>query len=175
MANGESMSYFDREGLLTEEDIRFIHAVLGDSFVSLVELCEILEDAEMRQDILESRCLFNALLDNRQRMKVSEYFYYSTLVRQVLVEAGLPEPGYLDRVVSALMRMIEMQRIHLERHHGDSVRYFPVNLSVLRWQSSQGEALLIFSEIDPFQMVLEGVVKNSEAPTGVPSEKEAED
>jgi hypothetical protein len=147
---------FETDGLCSEADLFFIHRVLGENIVSLGELCEILTDAEMRRDILDSRCLFQEMVDHPEQLNISEPFYYTTLVRQVMLEAGLPEMGYTTRTVDALLRMIGLQRAHLDRHFGETVRYYPLNLSVLCRKENGRQHLRIFSIVEPYQLLLEG-------------------
>jgi len=155
-------AYHDDIGLLTAEDMSFVHDTIGRDILSEEELNLVLNNPKLRSQILDSPALSEALCTNLTHLNVSEFFYYSIMVRQVMLTAGLEAEEYTQNVASSLVRMANMRRKIMER--GDfSSRYLPLNLEVLCEEGPYGCNLRISSRMDPYEMVLEGFIADLKA------------
>jgi hypothetical protein len=148
-------AYHDDIGLLTQDDMAFIHETLGRDLLSVEEFNAVLSDGKLRSQVLDSPALLDALEKRRGSLCVSEYFYFTTVVRQVLLTAGLEAPQYTENVASSIVRMAGLRRKLLERSDS-SVRYAPVDLRVLVEDGIYGSSLKICCKMPPYEMVLEG-------------------
>lgn len=155
-------AYHDDIGLLTPEDMAFIHDTLGRDILSEEEVSAVLNNPALRSQVLDSPVLFETMLAKLRELKVSEYFYYSTQVRQVMLSAGLVADDYTQNVASSLVRMANMKRKHLERADSSS-RYLPLDMEVLVEEGRYGCNITIKAGMEPFDMVLEGFVAKIEA------------
>lgn len=154
--------YHDDIGFLTEEDMAFIHGTLGRDILTVAELNTVLNDEALRKQVLDSPALLEAVVRDKDSLCISEYFYFTTLVRQVMLTAGLDSPDYTQNVASSLVRMSNMRRKLMERADSSS-RYVPVNLNVLVEDGVYGSNLHITCRMSPYEMVLEGFLANAGA------------
>jgi|GEM_PF-6962603 len=155
-------AYRDDIGLLTQEDMAFIHDTVGRDILSEDELNAVLNNAQLRTQVLDSPALFGAMSSDLGGLNVSEFFYYSTLVRQVMLTSGIEAEEYTQNVASSLVRMATMRRKIMERADSNS-RYMPLNLDVLVEEGPYGCNLSIKGRMDPYEMVLEGFIANMKA------------
>ncbi len=155
-------AYHDEIGLLTAEDMAFIHETLGRDILSEEEVNAIVNDPQMRNRVLDSPAIFDALGADITGLNVSEFFYYSTLVRQVMLNAGLDAEEYTQNVASSLVRMANMKRKHVERSDF-SCRYLPLDMEVLVEEGRYGCNITISARMEPYDMKLEGFVANISA------------
>lgn len=147
---------FDEIGLLTPQDIAFVHKYVIDAGETLDEVTRRLNHPETRHSVLDTPELFDAIREHRYTLCVSEYFYYWVIVRKVMLEAHLPALVYTENVALSLVKMAFFQREALERDIDLDSRYFPVKLSVLVTDETGGKRIRICSQIEPYQMVMEG-------------------
>jgi len=153
-------AYKDDVGLLTAEDMAFIHQTLGRDILTTTDLNSLLNDRTSRAKVLDSPSLFEAMMANSRGLEVSEYFFYCTIVRQVMLTAGLEAEEYTQNVASSLVRMAGMRRKLLDRDDS-SAPYVPVeNLRVLREDGQYGSNLRISCRMDPYELLLEGFIAN---------------
>jgi hypothetical protein len=161
--------YHDDLGFLTEEDMTFIHTTLGRDILSVAEMNNVLNDPKLRKQVLDSPAILDALNNDSGKLTVSEYFYFTTLVRQVMLTAGLDSPEYTQNVATSLVRMSNMRRKLMERADSNS-RYVPLNMKVLVEDGIYGSNLHITCRMAPYEMVLEGFLANvgafNKQPTG---------
>ena len=155
-------AYHDDIGLLTSEDMAFIHDTLGRDILNVKELNSVLNNPKLRSQVLDSPALLDAVNKNRETLCISEYFYFTTVVRQVMLAAGLEAPEYTQNVSSSLVRMSGMRRKLLDRKD-TTARYVPVNLDVLREDGKFGSSLRISCRMSPYEMVLEGILADDKA------------
>ena len=148
-------AYHDDIGLLTEDDMAFIHETLGRDLLSVEEFNAVINNEKLRGQVLDSPALMEELHRREGSLCVSEYFYFTTLVRQVMLQAGLEQPEYTQNVASSLVRMAGMRRKLLERSDS-TARYAPLDLKVLVEDGKYGSNLRISCRMPPYEMVLEG-------------------
>ncbi len=154
--------YRDDLGLLTQADMSFIHSVIGRDLITAEELNGVLNEPKLRQQVIDSPRLMEIMVEKRRQLEVSEYFYYSVFVRQVLLAAGLEDAQYAENIATSMVRMANMQRKALGRSKSSS-RYMPVNLQIVREDGQYGSHIRIYSRMDPYEMLLEGFQVNVDA------------
>jgi hypothetical protein len=152
-------SYHDDIGFLTEEDMAFIHTALGRDILSVAEMNAVLNNPKLRGQVLDSPMILEKLQKEREGLCVSEYFYFTTVVRQVMLTAGFDAPEYTQNVASSLVRMSGLRRKLMERKDSSS-RYVPVDMNVLVEDGIYGSNLKITCRMSPYEMVLEGFLAN---------------
>lgn len=151
--------YHDDIGFLTEDDMAFIHTTLGRDILSIAEMNTVLNDPKLRKQVLDSPSVLDALNRDMDKLCVSEYFYFTTIVRQVMLTAGLDSPEYTQNVATSLVRMSNLRRKLMERTDSSS-RYVPVDMKVLVEDGIYGSNLHITCRMSPYEMVLEGFLAN---------------
>ena len=162
MQNGPEEIYRDDIGFLTQEDMAFIHDTLGRDILTAGELNVVLNNPTLRAQVLDSPALLDALNKNRSHLCVSEYFYFTTTVRQVMLSAGINREEYTQNVASSLVRMSNMRRKLLDRADSSS-RYDCFDMKVLQEDGPYGSNLRINCSMPPYEMVLEGFLADGEA------------
>jgi hypothetical protein len=155
-------AYHDDIGLLTQEDMAFVHETLGRDLLSAGEFNAMINNPALRSQVLDSPTLLEALNRDRAKLCVSEYFYFTTTVRQVMLNAGLEGAEYTQNVSSSLVRMANMRRKLLERANSSS-RYVPVEMNVLQEDGKYGSNMRISCKMPPYEMVLEGFLADTKA------------
>lgn len=151
----QSEVYHDDLGLLTADDLAFVHEVIGHDMLSSSELNTLLNEPTLRRQVLDSPALYESVVRDLAQLSISEFFYYCTVVRQGMLAAGLEDQDYTENVAASLVRMAGMQRKCLERGNSNS-RYVPVDLSITRERGEFGSHIRIYSRMDPYEMLLEG-------------------
>lgn len=151
--------------LLETEDVGFIHRILGSDLVSIQELTNLLRDDDMRQDILDSRCIYNAISDEFDSLQISLYFYLYIVIRQILLSAELEEPRYTEETVAAYIKMCRLQQENGEEE--PDYHYPDVNLQILREETPSGEKVRIAGKLDRFLIVLQSK-QEADTPSEIP-------
>ena len=108
----------------TTNDIDFIHWVFGKELVSQDDLYYILDNQHLRQPLLDSRYLFDAITSVDPVSQVSPYFYYYILVRQVMLESdGRNSEEYAE--IHPTLKMIvvcedleDRRKVYIRAHLG---------------------------------------------------------
>jgi len=155
-------AYHDDIGLLTEDDMAFIHDTLGRDLLSVEEFNAVINNEKLRGQVLDSPALMEELRKREGNLCVSEYFFFTTAVRQVMLAAGLTAPEYTQNVASSIVRMAGLRRKLLERSDS-SARYAPMDLRVLVEDGAYGSNLHISCRMPPYEMVLEGFLADINA------------
>jgi hypothetical protein len=157
--------YRDDIGLLTQEDMAFIHNTLGRDLFSVDELNTVINNPAFRSKILDSPVLMEAMNRNRDTLCISEFFYFTTMVRQVMLAADVNSDDYTQNIASSLVRMSNMRRKFLKRSDSSS-RYDRFDMRVLREDGKLGGNMRITCRMPPFEMVLEGIVSDKSVVCG---------
>lgn len=141
---------------LTPEDVEFIHVVFGKDLLAREDLDMLLEDDELRQQVLDCRSLFYALRREGPLLGVSEAFYYYILSRQVLLEAELSDPRYTAYVSRALVKMAHLQSLQLARDFAPLKRYYPAQVTVVVREEEGSDKVFVRADLEGYKMVMEG-------------------
>jgi hypothetical protein len=155
--SAEEQFYHDDIGLLTQEDMAFVHSTLGRDILTVEELNVVLNNPELRAEVLDSPAILDALNKNRSNLCVSEFFYFTTTVRQVMLAADVTSEEYTQNVASSLVRMSNMRRKLLARSDS-SAKYDKFDMNVLCKDAKHGRNMRVTCKMPPYEMVLEGMI-----------------
>lgn len=139
--------------LLQEEDFAFIHRVLGSDLVTLPELKNVLQDNEMRQDILDSRCLYNAINDEFETLDISLFFYLYTVIRQIMLDSNLEEEKYTMETVIAYIKLCRL--VHETKNEEIPNGYPQVELQIFVQETEGEPKVRISTRLSDYLIVLE--------------------
>lgn len=96
----------------TEEDIQFIIQILACSEEKTrAAICSLLSDQDSRDSLLDEEKLYNAVLESPGCLRVSTYFYFYVLVRQVLRRSGIMDRRLADYVAVVLAEFSRAERM----------------------------------------------------------------
>ncbi len=147
----------------TANDIDFIYRVFGKELVSQEDLYYILDNQHLRQPLLDSRCLFDAITSVDPVPQVSPYFYYYILVRQVMLESGLEDPRLTGKATLSLEEMARMQEMAEGRNPGEAVENHPTfKMIVVCKDLEDRRKVYIRAHLGLFGMIFEGYSYRSE-------------
>ncbi|MFN2432414.1 MAG: hypothetical protein ABR599_06285 [Gemmatimonadota bacterium] len=96
---------------ITGQDLAFVLQVLHKSEVAPADATALLPHEGDVDDLLDSRELFDALIQTRRLLSISPYFFYYVLVRQVFLERGISERAVADYVGALLCHFLEGRRL----------------------------------------------------------------
>lgn len=140
---------------LTSRDVCFLRKAFGEDLISLEEMTILLEDRELRDHLIGSTFVFDALeAESPDGLGISEYLYYSVQVRSALMAAGVGDLECSEQVARALMEIAERRREHEEARER-AVKYVPIELRIVRIDANGGERIRISGELSPYQLWLE--------------------
>jgi hypothetical protein len=94
----------------TADDIDFIVSTLGRKNKDSSCLITLLSDESTRDLILDDEALYEAFLEHRGCLKVSDHFYFYVLVRHVLRRAGIEDRAVADYVAEVLCEYSRVER-----------------------------------------------------------------
>ncbi len=147
----------------TTNDIDFIHRVFGDELVSQDDLYYILDNQHLRQPLLDSRYLFDAITSVDPVAQVSPYFYYYILVRQVMLESGLEDPRLTEKAALSLEEMARMQESARGRNSKETAENHPTFKMIVVCQDLEDRRkVYIRAHLGIFGMIFEGYSCRSE-------------
>lgn len=143
----------------TTNDIDFIHWVFGKELVSQDDLYYILDNQHLRQPLLDSRYLFDAITSVDPVSQVSPYFYYYILVRQVMLESGLEDPRLTEKAALSLEEMARMQKLSDGRNSEEDAEIHPtLKMIVVCEDLEDRRKVYIRAHLGIFGMVFEGYI-----------------
>lgn len=144
----------------TGEDIRFIHEIFHMELVTHEDLEFIMSHDKLRQPLLDSRRLFEAVEDESEFAGISEYLFYYVKVRQILLTADLEDTGLADFLTRVAVELAECK---LRREAEDFQRpvhliAFPhLSMQVLTVDDSSGTEVTVTAEVGHYRMVVNGL------------------
>lgn len=94
------------------EDIAFIHRVFHMELVTLEDLAFILAKPKLRQPLLDSRRLFDAILEIAGE-RVSPFLFHYVRVRQVLLHAGISDIELAEYLTSLILDLLSQDAEHI--------------------------------------------------------------
>lgn len=147
---------------LSENDIAFIQCTFGHDILTCDDLNTILSDETLRDSLLDSRRLFDAVTKDPNELDISEYFFYNVLSRQAALQAGLKDSKFAENVSLSLLEMADL-------HHADlksatitaSSKLLPVNLSILVRDIPGSKKVFLRAQIGQLKLVFDGQLQNS--------------
>ena len=141
----------------TTKDIDFIHWVFGQELVSQEDLYYILDNQHLRQPLLDSRYLFEAITSVDTVPQVSPYFYYYILVRQLMLESGLEDPRLTEKAARSLEEMARMHKSVEGRNSEEATENHPTfKMVVVCEDLKDRRKVYIRAHLGLFGMIFEG-------------------
>lgn len=150
--------------LFTSEDVAFIHRVLGHELLGYGDLCRILEDESLQEQVLECRCLFDALDAPLLAKDISAFLYYSLTVRQALLEADVRTGELASCLAEALVYLAEARHARFPQLSEGELPPYPVRLTIVKRDRALSHLLLVRAEIAPLCMEIEGLIERETTP-----------
>ena len=94
----------------TAQDIDFIVSILGPKTRDASCVVQLLTDEATRDLILDDEALYQAFLEQRGCLQVSDHLYFYVLVRHVLRRAGIEDRAVADYVAEVLCEFSRVER-----------------------------------------------------------------
>ena len=141
----------------TAEDIDFISNTLTQASGDRSVLVQLLSDHETRDFILDDEKLFQALLEHRGCLRVSNRLYFYVIVRNVLKEAGIDDRDVADYTAELLAEYSDFERSRCRVPGQDTaLDYFFEMLAALR-DADERTSFYIRAHIGNHSLFLSGV------------------
>jgi len=87
---------------LTSEDFDFIVSTLGSDPIATQSILTLLSDTTTRDQVLDDKSLFRAIIDSPHDLRISPHLYFYVLVRRALLAADIDDRDLSDYVASML-------------------------------------------------------------------------
>jgi hypothetical protein len=141
----------------TAEDLDFISTTLANSSGGRDVLGELLSDNETRDLILDDEKLFQALLELRGCLRVSNRLYFYVIVRNVLRQAGIDDRDVADYTAELLAEYSDFEASRCRVPGQDTpLDYFFEMLAALR-DADERNSFYIRAHIGNHSLFLSGV------------------
>ena len=128
---------------LTASDFEFIAGTLGAGRNNTATLAELLTDAEMRDSILDSEALFQAVLQGDAQLRISPQCYFYILLRHVLKERGISNRETSDYLASLLEKFSVTERMRAPGGAGCGPQQYVSDLLLALQKASASQAFLL--------------------------------
>ena len=141
----------------TAEDLDFISSTLANASGDRNVLVQLLSDSDTRDLILDDEKLFQALLELRGCLRVSNRLYFYVIVRHVLKEAGIDDRDVADYTAELLAEYsdFEASRCRVPGQE-TALDYFFEMLAALR-DADERSSFFIRAHIGNHSLFLSGV------------------
>jgi hypothetical protein len=142
---------------LTASDFEFIVGTLGTGRNNSGTLAELLMDAEMRDAILDSDSLFQAVLEADAQLRISPQCYFYILLRHVLKERGIANRETCDYLASLLETFSRTERMRAPGGAGQGTQQYVSDLLLALQKASASQAFLLRAHIGNYTLFISGV------------------
>lgn len=142
---------------LTASDFEFIVRSLALSRRDSASLEELLTDAEIRDTILDSDTLFQAVLENGAPLHISPQCYFYVLLRHVLKEHGIISRETCDYLASLLEAFSRTEGMRAPGGAGEGPQQYVSDLLLALQKASPAQAFLLRAHIGNYALFITGV------------------
>ena len=142
---------------LTASDFEFIAGTLGAGRDNSATLAELLTDAEMRDTILDSEDLFQAMLQGDAQLRISPQCYFYILLRHVLKDRGISNRETCDYLASLLETFSRTERMRAPGGAGEGTQQYVSDLLLALQKASASQAFLLRAHIGNYTLFISGV------------------
>lgn len=142
---------------LTASDFEFIVRSLAQSRRDSASLAELLTDAEMRDSILDSDTLFQAILENGAPLHISPQCYFYILLRHVLKEHGIASRDTCDYLASLLETFSRTERMRAPAGAGEGPQQYVSDLLLALQKAPPSQAFFLRAHIGNYALFITGV------------------
>ena len=102
---------------LTSEDFDFIVSTLGSDPIATQSILTLLSDTTTRDQVLDDKSLFRAIIDSPHDLRISPHLYFYVLVRRALLAADIDDRDLSDYVASMLAHFTLASQVWLGALH----------------------------------------------------------
>jgi hypothetical protein len=145
---------------LTASDFEFIAGTLRAGRNNTATLAELLTDAEMRDSILDSEALFQAVLQGDAQLRISPQCYFYILLRHVLKERGISNRETCDYLASLLEKFSVTERMRAPGGAGCGPQQYVSDLLLALQKASASQAFLLRAHIGNYTLFISGVFQD---------------
>jgi len=142
---------------LTASDFEFIAGTLGAGRNNSATLAELLTDTEMRDAILDSDKLFQAVLQGDAQLRISPQCYFYVLLRHVLKDRGIVNRETCDYLASLLETFSRTERMRAPGGVGEGTQQYVSDLLLALQKASASQAFLLRAHIGNYTLFISGV------------------
>ena len=142
---------------LTASDFEFIAGTLGAGRNNSGTLAELLMDGEMRDNILDSESLFQAVLQADAQIHISPQCYFYVLLRHVMKERGIANRETCDYLASLLETFSRTERMRAPGGAGEGTHQYVSDLLLALQKASASQAFLLRAHIGNYTLFISGV------------------
>ena len=142
---------------LTASDFDFIAGTLGAGRNNSATLAELLTDSEMRDAILDSENLFQAVLQGDAQLRISPQCYFYVLLRHVLKDRGIVNRETCDYLASLLETFSRTERMRAPGGAGEGPQQYVGDLLLALQNASSTQAFLLRAHIGNYTLFISGV------------------
>jgi hypothetical protein len=145
---------------LTASDFDFIAGTLASGQRESASLASLLTDAEMRDTILDSESLFQAVLQGDAQLRISPQCYFYILLRHVLKDRGIANRETCDYLASLLETFSRTERMRAPGGAGEGTQQYVSDLLLALQKASSSQAFLLRAHIGNYTLFISGVFQD---------------
>ena len=142
---------------LTASDFEFIAGTLGAGRNNSATLGELLTDSEMRDTILDSENLFQAVLQGDAQLRISPQCYFYILLRHVLKDRGIVNRETCDYLASLLETFSVTERMRAPGGAGHGTQQYVSDLLLALQKASHSQSFLLRAHIGNYTLFISGI------------------
>ena len=142
---------------LTASDFEFIVRALARSRRDSTSLAELLTDAEIRDTILDSDTLFQAILEDGAPLHISPQCYFYVLLRHVFKEHDIGSRDTCDYLASLLETFSRTERMRAPAGAGNGPQQYVGDLLLALQKAAPSQAFLLRAHIGNYALFITGV------------------
>jgi hypothetical protein len=142
---------------LTAADFQFIVRTLSRRRSEDASLAELLTDAEIRDTLLDSDVIFQAVIEAGATLRISPQFYFYVLLRHVLKEHQVASRDTCDYLASLLETFSRTERMRAPAGAGEGPQQYVSDLLLALHKASSAQAFLLRAHIGNYALFITGV------------------
>jgi hypothetical protein len=142
---------------LTAADFEFIVRTLSRRRSEDAPLAELLTDAEIRDTLLDSDVVFQAVIAGGTTLRISPQFYFYVLLRHVLKEHEIESREMCDYLASLLESFSRTERMRAPAGAGEGPQQYVSDLLLALNKASPSQCFLLRAHIGNYTLFITGV------------------
>jgi len=142
---------------LTAADFEFIVRTLSRRRSQDAPLAELLTDAEIRDTLLDSDAIFQAVIEAGSTLRISPQFYFYVLLRHVLKEHDVASRETCDYLASLLETFSRTERMRAPGGAGEGPQQYVGDLLLALNKAQAAQAFLLRAHIGNYTLFITGV------------------
>lgn len=143
----------------TAEDFAFVVRALATTEKESISLCELLSDAETRDEVLDHPRLLAIILEDGAPLRISPQLYFYILTRHVLKETGIESRPLSDYVASLLENFSDRAKMRSPADgSSDPIQYLSDMFVALK-KASPTQTFLIRAHVGNYSLFISGIFR----------------